>query len=491
MSHLKSYTSRAAQHSNPSARHLLELMDRKKTNLSASVDVTTKAELLRIADECGPYICVLKTHIDIISDFDDDLVTQLIALAEKHEFLIFEDRKFADIGNTVKLQYSSGVHKIASWAHITNAHIIPGEGIVHGLAEVGVPLNRALLLLAEMSSAGSLATGNYTLTALDIARRNRNFCVGFIGQRRLENGEEDFIYMTPGVGLVAKGDGLGQQYRTPRQVVFESGCDVIIVGRGIYGGGNTAENCRLYREAGWNAYLERIAVKPKPIVTHILFDMDGLLLDTERVYSEVTSEILARYGKTFDWALKSQMMGVKEGEAAAKLIEYCGLEGKLTAEEYLRERNAMQSERFPFCVPLPGVLRLVKHLKDTRIPICVATSSHRHAFDLKSSKNSELFGYFEGNITCGDDKAVVKGKPAPDIFLASAKSIGFHDADFQKCLVFEDAPSGVLAGLNAGMQVVWIPDPNLELDPVLTAQCAKVLRTMEDFDPSEFGLPAF
>ncbi|KAJ3017259.1 UNVERIFIED_CONTAM: orotidine 5'-phosphate decarboxylase, partial [Siphonaria sp. JEL0065] len=236
-----------------------------KSNLSASVDVTTKAELLSITDAVGPYIVVLKTHIDILSDFDLDTAEQLTTLAEKHGFLIFEDRKFADIGNTVKLQYSSGVHRIASWAHITNAHIVPGEGIVKGLAEVGVPLQRALLLLAEMSSKGSLATGDYTLEALRIARRNKNFCVGFIGQRRLESlvpnetgEEEDFIYMSPGVGLNSKGDGLGQQYRTPREVILDSGCDIIIVGRGIYGSGDIVENAKTYQKAGWDAYLERV-----------------------------------------------------------------------------------------------------------------------------------------------------------------------------------------------------------------------------------------
>ncbi|KAJ3302646.1 orotidine 5'-phosphate decarboxylase [Blyttiomyces sp. JEL0837] len=265
-----SYSARANNHTNPTAKRLLTLMDKKKTNLSVAVDVTSKAELLRLADVLGPYICVLKTHIDIVSDFDQDLVDQLTKLAEKHDYLIFEDRKFADIGNTVKLQYSSGIYKIASWAHITNAHPIPGDGIVKGLAEAGTPLGRGLILLAEMSSAGSLAKGSYTLEALAMARRHREFCFGFIGQRRLESLEgapsaasvnEDFVYLTPGVGLVAKGDSLGQQYRSPREVVFDSGCDVIIVGRGIYGDANVVENAKAYQKAGWDAYLERIGGK--------------------------------------------------------------------------------------------------------------------------------------------------------------------------------------------------------------------------------------
>ncbi|KAI8391593.1 orotidine-5'-monophosphate decarboxylase [Radiomyces spectabilis] len=260
MNTYKTYTERAKQHPNACARSLFELMERKQTNLSVAVDVTKKSELLSIADAVGPYVCVLKTHIDIVEDFDQDLVQQLQALAEKHDFLIFEDRKFADIGNTVKHQYAHGVYKIASWAHITNAHTVPGEGIIKGLGEVGLPLGRGLLLLAEMSSKGALTYGTYTSESVEMARRNKDFVFGFIAQHKMnEYDDEDFVVMAPGVGLDVKGDGLGQQYRTPHQVVVESGCDVIIVGRGIYGNPDQVEyQAKRYRDAGWAAYQERV-----------------------------------------------------------------------------------------------------------------------------------------------------------------------------------------------------------------------------------------
>lgn len=181
-------------------------------------------------------------------------------MAKKHDFLLFEDRKFADIGNTVKHQYGKGVYKIASWAHITNAHTVPGEGIITGLREVGLPLGRGLLLLAEMSSKGALTKGSYTTESVEMARRNQDFVFGFIAQHKMnEKDDEDFVVMAPGVGLDVKGDGLGQQYRTPYQVIVESGCDVIIVGRGIYGNPDQIEfQAKRYKEAGWNAYLERV-----------------------------------------------------------------------------------------------------------------------------------------------------------------------------------------------------------------------------------------
>ncbi|KAH9899936.1 Orotidine 5'-phosphate decarboxylase [Cubamyces lactineus] len=269
----QTYSQRAANHTNPAAKALLETIERKRSNLCVSVDVTKKADFLRIIDVVGPYICLVKTHVDVIEDFDYSLVEQLQELSIKHDFQIFEDRKFADIGNTVALQYSSGVYKIAQWSHITNAHPVPGPSIITGLSSVGLPLGRGLLLLAEMSTKGSLAVGSYTEEAVRMARANRDFVIGFIAQRRMDGiglreGEsspgEDFFVLTPGVGLDVKGDGMGQQYRTPREVVLESGCDVIIVGRGIYGKDNGANpdavraQAERYREEGWKAYQERI-----------------------------------------------------------------------------------------------------------------------------------------------------------------------------------------------------------------------------------------
>lgn len=115
---VRTYGERAERHRNPAAKALLQTMDRKKSNLCVSVDVTRKAEFLAIVDATGPYVCLIKvtfqlvelrlqtstdlwcpqTHIDIIEDFDEDLISQLQELSKKHDFLIFEDRKFADIG---------------------------------------------------------------------------------------------------------------------------------------------------------------------------------------------------------------------------------------------------------------------------------------------------------------------------------------------------------------------------------------------------------
>ncbi|KAJ4478251.1 orotidine-5'-monophosphate decarboxylase [Lentinula aciculospora] len=268
----QTYGQRIHNHNNPAAKLLLETMERKKTNLAVSVDVTKSKDFLAIIDAVGPFVCLIKTHVDIIEDFDQLLIKQLQDFSVKHDFVIFEDRKFADIGNTVALQYSSGVHKIASWSHITNAHPVPGPSIISGLSSIGLPLGRGLLLLTEMSTKGTLAVGSYTEEAVRMARAHRDFVIGFIAQRSMQGigiqadtvDGDDFLVLTPGVGLDAKGDSMGQQYRTPRQVILESGCDVIIVGRGIYGKDPSFVDgirvqAKRYMEAGWEAYQERVS----------------------------------------------------------------------------------------------------------------------------------------------------------------------------------------------------------------------------------------
>lgn len=253
---MPTYKERAQQCTNPTAKKLLNLMEEKKTNLSVAFDISSGAKLLELLDKLGPEICVAKMHIDIITDFSNDLVNKLVELKEKHNFLIFEDRKFADIGNTVQMQYSQGIYHIVNWADIVNAHTVPGPGIIDGLKEIGMPKGRGLLLLAEMSSEGNLATGEYTEKTLKMAEENPDFVIGFITMRKLLD-NPSFINFTPGVKLVEGGDNLGQQYNTPEKVIKENGSDVIIVGRGVYQADDQVQEAKKYREAGWKAYQER------------------------------------------------------------------------------------------------------------------------------------------------------------------------------------------------------------------------------------------
>ncbi|KAK7881005.1 hypothetical protein WMY93_030594 [Mugilogobius chulae] len=243
----------------PLASKLLNIMEEKQSNLCVSADVTSSEELLEIAESLGSKMCLLKTHIDILKDYTTEIGQKLQEVAEKHNFLIFEDRKFADIGNTVKHQYEGGVHQISSWSHIVNAHAVPGPGVVQGLSAVGKPLGRGCLLIAQMSSQGSLATGEYTQATLKMAEDHSDFVMGFICGGQITK-KPEFIHMTPGVQLQSGGDGLGQQYSTPEDVIKNKGSDVIIVGRGILGAADRLKAAESYRKSGWDAYTQRLAL---------------------------------------------------------------------------------------------------------------------------------------------------------------------------------------------------------------------------------------
>lgn len=252
-----SYSDRIAHCSNPLAEKLLSTMMEKQSNLAFSADITRAKELLTLLDKIGPEICLLKTHVDILDDFSSDFVIQLKQLAEKHRFLIFEDRKFADIGHTVKLQYQSGIYRISDWADIINAHSLPGPGIIKCLREIGLPKQRGLLLLAEMSSENNLCDASYSQKTLALAENFNDFVIGFITRKKLSP-DPRWLYFTPGIQFHKKNDGLDQQYISPEEAIAENGSDVIIVGRGISRAEDPAAAAKTYREAGWKAYLSRL-----------------------------------------------------------------------------------------------------------------------------------------------------------------------------------------------------------------------------------------
>ena len=240
---------------NPTAKKLLTLMRDKQSNIALAADFTSSSELLGWAEKLGEKICLLKLHIDLLEDYTPEVISELENLSKKKRFLLFEDRKFADIGHTAAQQYGKGIYKIASWADIVNAHILPGPDIIEGLKQVGQPLGRGLLLLAQMSSKGALTDNAYARQAYELALQFQEFVIGFISQKRLGNNPH-FLYLTPGIHLHKEKDALGQQYRTPEQAIRD-GSDILIVARAITDAKDSVEEADLYRRNGWSAYVDQ------------------------------------------------------------------------------------------------------------------------------------------------------------------------------------------------------------------------------------------
>lgn len=228
----------------PVGKKLIDIALRKKSNLIASADVVSSLELLKLAEDIGDKIVALKLHTDIITDFSWGFVTQLRHIAREKEFLLFEDRKFADIGNTQELQFKQGIYKLVDWVDMITAHPIAGEKSLDVFKPTGV------VAIIEMSSAGALTDNYYVSQALNVAQKSPNVFAA-VAQRQVS---DDLLLFTPGVNLEMKGDNKGQQYKTPHKVFTEYLTDFIIVGRGIYKANDPLAAAEEYRQQGWEAY---------------------------------------------------------------------------------------------------------------------------------------------------------------------------------------------------------------------------------------------
>lgn len=225
--------------------------------------------------------------------------------------------------------------------------------------------------------------------------------------------------------------------------------------------------------------------KYKP-VTHVIFDMDGLLLDTEIIYKKIISEIAESYDKKYTRDIQLKVLGTTEQATASVVIKECGL--PLTVNEFLNDFHKRQKTTLCNAGLMEGAERLVKHFYNQKVPIAIATSSGKEAVEIKTKNHKELFNLFHHVVMGSSDPDVKKGKPAPDIFQVCAQR--FDDKpSYDKCLVFEDAPNGVTGAVAAGMQTIMVPDPELPIER--TSQATVVLKSLMDFKPEEFGLPAF
>jgi len=242
------YEEKLALQHHSAGKKLLETALQKKSNLIASIDVTQASEILNLAEKVGDSVVAVKLHSDIISDFSDMFISELKKIAKNKNFLLFEDRKFADIGNTQQLQFEKGIYHISEWADMITSHVIAGAESLKIFGETGV------VVIAEMSSKGTLTDEHYKNQAVALSEKAENV-IGCVAQSQMP---DSLLLFTPGVNLTSTGDAKGQQFNTPERVMTEYHTDFIIVGRGIYASANPKDASEKYQKAGWNAYLHLI-----------------------------------------------------------------------------------------------------------------------------------------------------------------------------------------------------------------------------------------
>ena len=249
---------------NPLAHRLMEVSFRKQSLVCLAADLNSVDELVGLIDEVGPHIAALKTHVDMVDDFSPDSWSRVVNAAKENDLLLFEDRKFADIGKISQGQMA-GIYDIRNWADIVTAHRISGPDIVDGIAAGWADVERigGVLLLAQMSSRGNLLDLQYTVETIETGRGSPHV-IGYIGNGSNANeivelrrmvGEGQMIW-TPGVNITTGDGDMGQRYGHPRDAVL-AGSDIIIVGSGIHGSTDRIAAAKEYAAVSFQALLER------------------------------------------------------------------------------------------------------------------------------------------------------------------------------------------------------------------------------------------
>lgn len=209
-----------------------------------------------------------------------------------------------------------------------------------------------------------------------------------------------------------------------------------------------------------------------PVFRAAVFDMDGLLLDTERPVRDAWLSAAAALGVTLGEADYLTLVGLNHVDSGARLLEFFGGDAaRLAAAD---ERVAAQlDEKFgrrPFDLK-PGALGLLQALRDARVPCAVASSTHRVEVQ-RRLRDAGLLDFFAA--LCGGDE-VHRGKPAPELYALALQRLGAAAAT---TLAFEDSGHGVQAALAAGLAVVAVPDLKPPA-PAWQVRCLAVLPSLE------------
>ncbi len=220
-----------------------------------------------------------------------------------------------------------------------------------------------------------------------------------------------------------------------------------------------------------------------PPIKAVIFDLDGVLVDTESILLHIDADAVARYGGVLTDDLRQRAMGLTH-EAKDELL-VSELELPVEPGRLSHERSEALEARFPAVRLMPGAAELVAGLSRAGMPLGMATSSTLAVVKSKLQRHGALLHAF-GVIATADHPRVRRPKPAPDVYLVAAQDLG---AEPSACLAFEDSPTGIESALAAGVRVIAVPDARLPAHPIL-GRVEAVLGSLLDFDPIGWGIAA-
>ena len=181
----------------------------------------------------------------------------------------------------------------------------------------------------------------------------------------------------------------------------------------------------------------------------ILFDFDGLLVDSEPIYIAANKKFLSERGIN-DFSIIQKIFGMRAEETFVLMKETFNLEGSPEELMHIRNEYILEDFRNGKLKLMPYMIEALEELKKDYI-IAIGSSSKKILLD--TAMDSHKFSHYFETIVCGDD--VTKGKPEPDIYLKAAERLKLKP---HECVVVEDAPNGILAGKRAGMKTIAIPN---------------------------------
>lgn len=229
------------------ANKIINIANHKKSNIVLSNDLNKMDTFFETLELLAPHICAVKTHVDIIEDYDESFITRINQLKQKYNFVIIEDQKYSDIATIVYKKYNKSIYKIKEWADIVTMHGLVGTESVKILTNDNVNI----LLVAQLSSKSSLIDEDYTEKVIKMGYNNN--VLGFISQKKISTYK--FLYFTPGINIDNDNDGHDQIWNHP-DILAKFGSQFFIVGRSIYESNNCLEKTKQYKQICWDAVLK-------------------------------------------------------------------------------------------------------------------------------------------------------------------------------------------------------------------------------------------